>query len=328
MAPSEVENMFSVRENVWHGIGQILPDYPRSVDEILTAAGLDWTVEELPVSVTFPDGTVVAADDKKGVGRAIDHSLLSIMSGAYQPIQPRALAEFALGLLDVSQSEFEQADGQPPILFETGLSLSEGRVNVLLTRVPKDIRIGGEDPIELYLAFVTSHDGSLRFGVHATPVRVVCRNTLNLSFKQAVQQWSVRHTAGAINSIDEARKTLKLTWHYADEFTAQMNELLDQEYTKRQFEGMVTALFPKAASERAPFSREQYAMIGLLESSPTIDDSIRYTRYGALNAVREFDDWGRRFNDGGPPIAEKRTMATMFGKAKANSDKVFAYLTR
>lgn len=69
-------------------------------------------------------------------------------------------------------------------------------------------------------------------------------------------------------------------------------------------------------------------MIGLLESSPTIDDGIRYTKYGALNAVREFDDWGRRFNDGGPPVAEKRTMATMFGKAKANSDKVLTFLSR
>ena len=90
---------------------------------------------------------------------------------------------------------------------------------------------------------------------------------------------------------------------------------------------MVADLFPKGISERAPFSREQYAMIGLLESSPTIDDGIRYTKYGALNAVREYDDWGRRFNDTGPSIAEKRTMATMFGQAKARSDMALAYLS-
>ena len=71
----------------------------------------------------------------------------------------------------------------------------------------EDIKIGGEDPIDLYLAFVTSHDGSLRFGVHATPVRVVCRNTLNSGMKAAVQSWSVRHTPGATTAISEARRS-------------------------------------------------------------------------------------------------------------------------
>src|SRR5206468_29367 len=147
-----------------------------------------------------------------------------------------------------------------------------------------------------------------------------------LGLKQAVQSWSVKHTANATSRISEARRTLKLTWQYADAFQAEMDELLAQEFTKRQFEVMISELFPKSATEPAPFSREQYSMIGLLESSPTIDDGIRYTKYGALNAVREFDDWGRRFNESGAPVAEKRTMATMFGKAKDRSDKTLAYL--
>ena len=207
----EIENFFSVRQNAWHGLGSVLPDHPKSVDEILTAAGLNWDVEQLPVTVTFPDGTTVTAEDKVGIGRSTDHSLLSIMGSTYTPIQPRQLVEFAFSILDVTQGEFEAAEGEPPILFETGMALSGGRVNVLLTRVPKDIRIGGADPVELYLAFVTSHDGSLRFGVHATPVRVVCRNTLNAGLSQAVQSWTVKHSPTALTSIDEARRTLRLT---------------------------------------------------------------------------------------------------------------------
>ena len=148
-------------------------------------------------------------------------------------------------------------------------------MNVLTCKVPTEIRVGGVDPVELYLVFVNSHDGSLRFGVHATPIRVVCMNTLNASFKTAQQSWSCKHTPGATASISEARRTLNLTWLYAEAFQREMDALLDQEYTRRDFETLVRDLFPKPAGERAPFSKEQYGMLGLLESSPTIGDDIR-----------------------------------------------------
>ncbi len=326
----EVEEMFSVREVPWHGLGNVLPEYPKSREEILVAAGLDWEVGEFPVQVELPSGNVLVAEDKKAIVRLSDETLLSVMGGTYTPIQPAQLVDFAFAVLEVDPIEFEIAgliDGEPPILFETGMSLSGGRVNTLMCRVPKEILIGGADAVTLYLGFTTSHDGSLKFGSHATPIREVCKNTLNLGLSQAVQSWSVKHTASATKRIEEARRTLKLTSQYADSFEKEMNALLAQDFSKREFERMVSELFPKGTSEVAPFSREQYSMIGLLESSPTIDDGIRYTKYGALNAVREFDDWGRRFNDTGPSIAEKRTMATMFGKSKDRSDRVLAYLS-
>lgn len=325
--PADIESFFSVRESAWHNLGVRLEAHPKSVDEILNASGLNWNVTTLPVSVTFPDGTVKVAEDKVGIGRTSDNSLLSIMGAGYVPIQPRDLVEFSFSLLDVTDKEFESAEGDPPILFETGMSLAGGRVNVLLTRIPKDIRIGGIDPIALYLAFVNSMDGSYRFGVHATPVRVVCRNTLNAGVKGAVQSWTTRHTAGAAKSIDEARKTLKLTWQYADAFEASMNKLLDTEYTRRDFEGLVRDLFPKPAGERAPFSREQYGILGLLESSPTINDDIRKTKYGCFNAVTEWFDYGTRYNEGGASIEEKRTINHLFGNAKKQADRTLAYLS-
>ncbi|GAP53534.1 conserved hypothetical protein [Arthrobacter sp. Hiyo6] len=322
----EVENMMSVREIPWHGLGNVLPEYPKSKEELLSAAGLNWEVGELPVEVPLPNGQRLMALDKKGIVRLSDNTLLSIMGGTYTPIQPAQLVDFAFSLLDITQNEFEGADGQPPILFETAMSLAGGRVNTLMARVPRDIKIGGSDPVSLYLGFVNSHDGSLRFGVHATPIREVCMNTLNAGLKAAVQSWSVKHTASALASIDEARRTLNLTWKYADEFEKQMNDLLDQDFNKRQFEQMVQKLFPKTAKESAPFSREQYAMIGLLESSPTIDDGLRYTKYGAFNAVTEYADWGTRFNEGSASVEEKRTMNVLFGRAKVAADKAFSYL--
>jgi hypothetical protein len=107
-----------------------------------------------------------------------------------------------------------------------------------------------------------------------------------------------------------------------------MDALLDEEYTRRDFERLVRDLFPKPAGERAPFSKEQYGMLGLLESSPTIGDDIRQTKYGAFNAVTEWHEWQTRFHQGGPSIEEKRTLTCLFGKAKSQADKTFAYLSK
>lgn len=46
-----------------------------------------------------------------------------------------------------------------------------------------------------------------------------------------------------------------------------------------------------------------------------------------VTSYPEYFDHQTRFNDGGAPVAEKRLMHTMFGKAKVEADKVLAYLT-
>jgi hypothetical protein len=45
----DVEEMYSVREIPWHGLGSVLPEYPKSVDEVLTAAGLNWEAGDLAI---------------------------------------------------------------------------------------------------------------------------------------------------------------------------------------------------------------------------------------------------------------------------------------
>ena len=38
------DNMFSVRAMPWHGLGVVLDEYPRSIDDALDKAGLGWKV--------------------------------------------------------------------------------------------------------------------------------------------------------------------------------------------------------------------------------------------------------------------------------------------
>lgn len=324
--------MFSVRDIPWHGLGSVLPDYPTSREALIEAAHFS-PIEKRPIFVELADGTTVPVPDKAANIRVSDQKYLSVMGANYasEGCDEIALVDFTLALMDVNPSDMGiEIDGELPIKFTNGGHLADGKKAWLCYELPKNIKIGDMDSeqIRMFGFAHTSYDGSWKFGTAMSAVRVVCANTANMAFRSAAAKWSTKHTKNAKSRIDEARRTLKLAYNYADTFEAEMNELLNSEFTKAQFEGMISNLFPKNSDDPAPFSKEQYSMIGMLESSPTIPDEIRYTRWGALNALTEFESWGRRFNETATPNAEKRTEHVLFGKGSDRTQKVYDFLAK
>jgi phage/plasmid-like protein (TIGR03299 family) len=330
-------HIFSVRNIPWHGLGDILPEYPKSREELITAAHFS-PVEKRPVKVELADGSLVESGSHSGIVRVSDGKLLSIMGINYEAsgADEIALVDFTLALMDVNPADMGiEVDGDIPIKFTNGGHLADGKKAWLCYELPKNVKIGDLDSEAVrFFGFAhTSYDGSWKFGTAMSGVRVVCANTAAAAFSSAAARWSTKHTKNAKSRIDEARRTLKLAYKYADTFEAEMNELLNAEFTKGQFETMVRDLFPKTdKNDPAPFSREQYSLIGLLESSPTLNDDVRYTKWGAFNAVTEYQSWGRRFNgadqpDGEVRIAERRTESALFGKGADAAQKAFDYLT-
>ena len=114
----------------------------------------------------------------------------------------------------------------------------------------------------------------------------------------------------------EAREALGLTFAYADEWESTMNQLIESAFEKAAFEKMVKALFPHDDNKRGGFSREQYALIGVMESSPNINLDAWYTRWGALNAVTEYDQWVTRFRDSGRDEDAKRLKNSLWRRPR------------
>lgn len=310
--PDDVETMMSARSREWHGKANFTGK-ELSADEAIVAAGLDWKVVPSPVFAQL-DGNLVAVPDMQAMVRDSDSSVLHIASQRYEPIQNEAYFRFAETLL---------SEG---VTFKTAGALRNGKRIFVCLAIPRTIQVGGIEPVELYLLVRGSHDSSLAFGADITTVVTVCQNTMSLAMKTARASWSAKHTAGAELKIAEARDALGLTFAYADEWETTMNQLIETEFTKRQFELMVTDLFSGKENKGGRFSREQYEMIGVLESSPNINADARYTAWGALNAVTERDQWGQRFR-GDRDEGEKRFEQVLWGDAKKRADKTLAYLT-
>lgn len=272
----EVETMFSVRQVPWHGLGRILDHAPDS-EGALVAAGLAWAVTQRDIYV---DGQVVAG--YKANVRAKDDKVLGIVGDQYKILQNRA----AFGWMD-KMLGYGAA-------YETAGSLQEGKTVWMLAKMPDEYKLVG-DPTECYLLVSNSHDGSSCLQASIQPVRVVCRNTLNLALRKTKRFWRIRHSGDLGSKMEEGQRALGLVSDYMRELSIMSYDLARQPFPKDQWRGLVNELLPVAdpAKVKRPGTIErQQEQRDILYSRIFADDlaNFQWTAWGALGAVADFVD--------------------------------------
>jgi phage/plasmid-like protein (TIGR03299 family) len=292
--------MMSVRQVPWHGVGTIVEEQLTAADA-LREAGLDWSVTKVPVFTQI--GTeYVEVPGKYATVREDSGDALGIVGEPYTVIQNEEAFAFADGLVDSGDAKYETAG-----------SLRGGRQVWMMMAMPEGVTVAGDEEIELYLALTNSHDGSSAVRAMATPVRIVCKNTLNFALQRAQRTWSVRHVGGLQGRLDEARRALDLTFEYIEEFKDVANGLASEKFSDMEFEQLVAQL-TESETERE----------GLIEAYRTSDniDNVRHTKWGAVNAIGEYADWLR-------PIRtdEARFRNSMAGNGRKMRDKALALVT-
>ena len=108
-------------------------------------------------------------------------------------------------------SFFDAIVGGDGIQYETAGALGNGERIFITAKLPEYIKVGREDLIEQYLFLTTSHDGYGSITAAFTPVRVVCRNTLNAALKNHSNCIKIRHTVNAKDRLEQAHKLMGIT---------------------------------------------------------------------------------------------------------------------
>lgn len=223
---ANVETIFYVRETPWHGLGTKVMEAPTST-EALTLAGLDWNV--IQKSIETEDGIPISGF--KANIRDSDEKVLGVVTDRYKVVQNTDAFSFMDELL---------GEG---VTYETAGSLQEGRRTWLLAKLPQRYIISG-DEITPYLVFMNSHDGTGSIKAAVSPIRVVCKNTLNLALSTAKRYWSTNHTGDIQSKINDAKYTLL----YADQYMGELGKTIDHlnkiKLTDRQVYEYIDALFP------------------------------------------------------------------------------------
>jgi len=77
----------------WHGLGGTWNE-DASLDDMIQAAGFDWTVESSPLFYRAGNEAMIAKERQLFYRSDRPENVLGIMSDQFKPVQPRELLEF------------------------------------------------------------------------------------------------------------------------------------------------------------------------------------------------------------------------------------------
>jgi len=316
-------SFFSVKEKAWHGLGQVVQDYPTS-REAIKFAGLDYTVEKrklFTLNSTNEDPAIEVPDFFATV-RTDTNNILGVVGRDYEVMQN----ENAFSFFDAI------VGGDDGIQYETAGALGKGERIFITAKLPGYIKVGSDDLIEKYLFLTTSHDGLGSIMAAFTPVRIVCNNTLNAAFRNCSNAIKIRHTSNAKQRLEEAHKVMGISYRLSDYLEAAFDQWSKVRITDKEVMKLIQlAMVPNkevlknlndgAMDELSTCYKNmcdsvyEYAM-----SSPGQQtETTKGTVFGAYNSVTGYFQNLRNYKNG-----EAKLRSVLFGgTAQLRTQKAF-----
>jgi len=204
-------SFMSVKENAWHGLGQIVDRHPTS-SEAIQFAGLDYNVEKRKL-FTFSYDTdentdydvviesQVMVPNYYATMRTDTDEVLGVVGNDYEVVQNRDAFSFFDAIVG----------GGDGIIYETCGALGKGERIFITAKLPGYIRVGNDDLIEKYIFLTTSHDGFGSIIAAFTPIRIVCNNTLNAALANMSNSVKIRHTQSAKERLMQAHQVMGIS---------------------------------------------------------------------------------------------------------------------
>lgn len=335
----ELESLAWHGPRPWHGLGTEVANCMTS-EEAIIAAGLDWQVEKKEIFtkdglMVAEDGDVVHAPSEKmvvvpgyyAIVRKTDARPLGVVGERYTPLQNKDAFAF-----------FDEVVGTYDAIYETAGSLRHGKIIWIMSKLPGHVG-SSEDPIEMWLVLSNAHDGTRQLLMMATPVRVVCMNTLNIAISSAVANVEVRHTSGMMERVVDAREALGLTNLYFERMGEVMNMLKEFRMTEDEIKKYVYGLFPlkvKSEEKLAGFEDVMNIELGpriktyvekvleLVETGKGTDiPGVKGSAYGAFNAAVEFADHFQPVKGKNDSMLSRKLDSIWFGSAARFKQRAF-----
>lgn len=185
----------------------------KTSEEVMIKAGLDWPVgkceiyakppvEEVDITNLATDGFYHDGDlftqvpNGYATYRMDNGYPLGIVKERYTPVQNVDAFKF-----------FDDAIGKNAAIWQTAGLFGGGQRIFVSAKLPDTISVKG-DPVDSYLVFTNSHDGSTGVKILFTPIRVVCENTLNAAIRTSQSYVTFKHTKSVHDNISTAKEIL------------------------------------------------------------------------------------------------------------------------
>lgn len=328
-------SFFSVKEKAWHGLGQIVQDYPTGA-EAIKYAGLDFTVEKRKL-FTYdnenqngnPDSDIIIPEievpNYYATVRTDTEQVLGVVGKDYEVVQNKDAFSF-----------FDAIVGGDGIQYETAGALGNAERIFITAKLPGYIKVGRENLIEKYLFLTTSHDGFGSITAAFTPIRIVCRNTLSAAMRNHTNAIKIRHTANVKERLEQAHKVMGISYKLSEQLEEVFNNWTKVKITDPELHRLIQlAMVPNKEVldniNKGKFDELSICFNNMCDSvfeyamtSPTQQtETTKGTLFGAYNSVTGYFQNVRNYKDD-----EAKLKSILYGgTAQMKTQKAFNLCT-
>jgi phage/plasmid-like protein (TIGR03299 family) len=299
----EFTSGMSVREVPWHGLGEVLEDYPENWDEARKFAGLEWEPALEPVyakQIKIIDGEPVEVFEPiPGFNRVIRNDTFETLALPRDTFD--LIYHYQMGEL------LEAFTGETNLRFETAVNLQGGRKVAALVRLDEPFQIPGDNsPTYPFAVLLNAHDGEGACKLSYTNVRVVCMNTFNaadmLSERTPGTSVVLRHTKNVQERVAAAKQAAADMRSGAAAWQELAQGLLDIKVDTEFELDFITEFIPSpptgVISDRvAKNIQEARDAVWQCLYSKTVNEEIRGTGYALIQAAGEYLDHLRGYKN-------------------------------
>lgn len=302
------------RTAAWHILGNVRGKYEKWMD-IIVPGGADYEVLKkqlewkgklvdawgsFRLDKTIPKGLEDRAIKIMHKGEEMYLSFLGPVGEDYQVIDHRE----GFQLLDTLVGSIDGAHYETMGTLDFG-ALVWGQINL-----NQQIRVG-DDKLDVYGTFHTSHDASKAFQIFMNAVREVCRNTFRAGeLNKLSRALRVKHTKNALARIDNMKAQIEEIKDVAKTFEDKLNFLAQRKMTRESMTKVLDRLFPKAKDadgQEKESTRRENIMSDILVLYEHNDGNAypeqRGTAYNLLNSITEYTDHIRSSKNGGRAVS-------------------------
>ena len=176
-----------------------------SAEDVLNAAGLNYTVIKKPMYLQGAEGNLIPYPDKMFTVIEGTDKVLGVVSSKYEVCQNWDAFSF-MDYIGSSVEGFEYVKAG-----ETANGLI-----YIIAKIPNITLMG--DMITPYIIFQNSHDGLSSVKATICPLRVVCQNQFNVSFKQSKNTAKIVHSSKLDSRMLVAREMMRNVTGYMETF--------------------------------------------------------------------------------------------------------------
>jgi len=300
----EVETMAYVGETPWHNTNCVRVEADLTPEEMLKAAGLDWTVEKRDIYFHSDQNgkEPIKLPRKQALVRVSDDTFFDTVGTNWKPLQN--LEAFQLFNDFVKQGDMEM---------HTAGSLKNGQIVWALAKIKNSFEISKGDLLEQYLLFVNPHKRGKAIEVLDTDIRVVCYNTMNFALTDGATTRRIKVNHNQKWDQDYVIEMLGLAKRSSERYREAGMLLASRFYKEAQAQEYFTRVFPNSGATDEDSKNAQRAY-EVLHTQPGAN-LAEGTWWQAFNAVTWLTDHelGRS--------ADTRLTSSWFGTNRTRKQK-------